>query len=103
MAASKQIARPIAWASSVEWRKNQLLSAAQYDNCLPKNRADFDMPLYGQAAIDAAVAAERKRCAKICEIIGSKMTESCIGAYQGSWPDQVGYACAKAILAPTKD
>ena len=59
--------RPRAWASSVEWRTNQLLSAAQYGHCLPKNRADFDVPLYDQTAIDAAVAAERERCAAICD------------------------------------
>ena len=60
--------RPRAWASSAEWRGNQLLSAAQYDNCLLKNRADFDVPLYDQTVIDAAVAAERERCAKLCDV-----------------------------------
>jgi hypothetical protein len=37
---------PVAYASSVDWRKNQLMSKAQFDNCLPKNRMDFDVPLY---------------------------------------------------------
>jgi len=37
---------PVAYASSVDWRKNHLMSKAQYDNCLPKNRVDFDVPLY---------------------------------------------------------
>jgi hypothetical protein len=43
---------PIAWASSVGWRANQLMSAEQYRQCLPKNRADFDVPLYGPEALD---------------------------------------------------
>ena len=42
---------PIAWASSVGWRANQLMSAEQYRQCLPKNRADFDVPLYGPEAL----------------------------------------------------
>jgi hypothetical protein len=37
---------PVAWASSSEMRRNQLLSAAQYKNALPKNVVDFDIPLY---------------------------------------------------------
>ena len=28
-------------------------------------------PLYDQAALDAAVAAERERCAKVCESLGT--------------------------------
>ena len=48
--ALKQMAQPeqepVAYASSVDWRKNHLMSKAQYDNCLPKNRVDFDVPLY---------------------------------------------------------
>ena len=43
---------PVAWASSVGWRANQLMSAEQYRQCLPKNRADFDVPLYGPDALD---------------------------------------------------
>lgn len=43
---------PIAWTSSVGWRANQLMSAEQYRQCLPKNRADFDVPLYGPEALD---------------------------------------------------
>lgn len=37
---------PVAYASSKEWRRNQLMSAAQYKSCLEKNRVDFDIPLY---------------------------------------------------------
>ena len=37
---------PVAWASSLPHRANQLMSAAQYNSCLPKNRSDFDVPLY---------------------------------------------------------
>jgi len=36
----------MAYASSQEWRRNHVMSKAQYDNCLPKNRVDFDVPLY---------------------------------------------------------
>jgi hypothetical protein len=39
-----------AWASSKPYRLNHLMSAAQYTNALPKNRVDFDIPLYGPAA-----------------------------------------------------
>ena len=40
------LAEPVAWMSSVEWRKNQLMSSAQYDSCASKNKVDFDIPLY---------------------------------------------------------
>jgi hypothetical protein len=43
-------ASPIAYASSKPERINQLLSAAQYRSCLPKNRADFDIPLYASGS-----------------------------------------------------
>ncbi len=35
----------IAYASSSEYRKNQLVSAAQYKSALPKNVVEFDVPL----------------------------------------------------------
>lgn len=35
----------IAYASSKDYRKNHLMSAAQYKSALPKNRVDFDIPL----------------------------------------------------------
>ena len=35
----------IAYASSKDCRKNHLMSAAQYESALPKNRVDFDIPL----------------------------------------------------------
>ncbi|OIN06137.1 hypothetical protein BFS86_19735 [Shewanella algae] len=38
----------VAYASSSEFRKNQLISAAQYNSALPKNRIEFDIPLYAQ-------------------------------------------------------
>jgi uncharacterized Zn finger protein (UPF0148 family) len=41
-------AEPVAYASSNPARINQLLSARQYQSCLPKNRVDFDIPLYAQ-------------------------------------------------------
>lgn len=43
---------PLAWASSIGWRANQLMSAEQYRQCLTKNRADFDVPLYGPDALE---------------------------------------------------
>jgi hypothetical protein len=49
--------RPTAWK-----RRGDTLKGASYGQI----NAD-DEPLYDQAAIDAAVAAERERCAKICE------------------------------------
>lgn len=44
---------PVAWASSKEWRKNQLMSAAQYNSALPKNRTDFDIPLFAALRSDS--------------------------------------------------
>ena len=37
---------PVAWMSSIEWRKNHLMSKAQYESCASKNKVDFDIPLY---------------------------------------------------------
>ena len=54
-------------------------------------------PLYDQAALDAAVQAERKRCVKICDAVTVKMSAECPSAVNGWWPDQVGYACIQAI------
>lgn len=48
---------PIAYASSKDWRKNHLMSAAQYKSALSKNIADFDIALY---AIPMAVTEEMK-------------------------------------------
>lgn len=61
----ERVARPLVWA-----RKDQLqhastrggLMCAMYPNT--DRRADLQ-PLYDQAALDAAVAAERERCAKL--------------------------------------
>ena len=47
----------IAYASSVDWRKNHLCSAAQYRSALEKNRADFDIPLVAKADYDRLVEA----------------------------------------------
>lgn len=46
-----------AWASSKPYRLNHLMSAAQYSNALPKNRVDFDIPLYGPAAPSLSTSA----------------------------------------------
>ena len=50
-----------------------------------------------QNLIDAAVAAERERCAKLCDTVSAKMASACPGAVKGWWPDQVGYQCMLAI------
>ena len=57
---------PIAYASSKEWRKNHLMSAAQHKSALSKNVVDFDIPLYAHpsAALSvpaAAVVGETER------------------------------------------
>lgn len=52
-------AEPIAYASSKPERINQLLSARQYRSCLPKNRADFDIPLYASGARPDAASLKR--------------------------------------------
>jgi hypothetical protein len=39
-------AEPVAWACSDPTRLNHLMSAAQYKSALPKNRTQFDVPLY---------------------------------------------------------
>ena len=44
-------------------------------------------PLYDQAAIDAAVAAERERCAKVCDAI----------AYEWRGANSQSVQCANAI------
>ena len=46
--------------------------------------------LYTQADLDAAVAAERERCAKLCDAIGDG---------EEGWTTSVGAACAAAIRA----
>lgn len=51
---------PVAYASSKDYRKNHLMSAAQYRNALPKNRVDFDVPLYALAPDTAARREERE-------------------------------------------
>ena len=50
-------AEPVAYASSKEWRKNHLMSAAQYKSALSKNIVDFDIPLYAAADFDRVIAA----------------------------------------------
>ena len=67
---------PIAWASSVGWRANQLMSAEQYRQCLPKNRTDFDVPLYGPDALVNAAAAERERLAQLFDMPATRHGEA---------------------------
>ena len=62
--------KPRAWESSVSWRVNQLLSAAQYDNCLPKTRVDFDVPLFDQSTIDAAERDTRYMIENLSMLLG---------------------------------
>ena len=53
--------RPCAWTAR-SWLANR--SGGHF---VPERRHAFDVPLYDQAALDAAVAAERERCAKVCD------------------------------------
>ena len=49
----------------------------------------------------AAAAAERERCAMVCEDQAqTDHNQACPRAVDGWWPDQVTYACALAIRAP---
>jgi hypothetical protein len=43
-------------------------------NLEAEHRMKVNDPLYGQAELDAAVAAERERCASICDGIGATYT-----------------------------
>ena len=52
----KPLQKTVAWASSSAYRKNQLMSAAQYQSCAEKNRVEFDIPLVTRSAFDAAQA-----------------------------------------------
>jgi hypothetical protein len=42
----------IAYASTSEFRKNHLMSAAQYKNALSKNVVEFDIPLVAKSDLD---------------------------------------------------
>ena len=57
----------IAYASSKEGRANCVISKAQYDNALPKNRTEYDVPLAiaGQLGVDSQLAAARALLAGI--------------------------------------
>lgn len=52
--------------------------------------------LYDQAALDAAVAAERERCAAICEAISDATGASSLGAVRRAGVN-VARACASII------
>lgn len=56
-------AEPVAYASSKEWRKNHLMSAAQYKSALSKNIVDFDIPLYAHPPTAQGTVAEEMRVA----------------------------------------
>lgn len=60
--------RPCAWTAR-SWLANR--SGGHF---VPERRHAFDVPLYDQAALDAAVAAERERCAKLCDALAKAMT-----------------------------
>ena len=53
------VVEPVAYASSKEWRKNHLMSAAQYKSALPKNVVDFDIPLYATLPNEALERSEQ--------------------------------------------
>ena len=50
-----ELPEAVAYQSSLEWRLNHLMSRRQYDSCLPKNRVDFDVPLYTADQLTQAV------------------------------------------------
>lgn len=56
-------AEPVAYASSKEWRKNHLMSAAQYKSALSKNIVDFDIPLYAHPPTAQGTVTEEMRVA----------------------------------------
>ena len=62
--------KPVAYASSKDYRKNHLTSAAQYASALEKNRVDFDIPLVPESALKAAI--------KEIERLGKEWQESLI-------------------------
>lgn len=69
--------KPVAWASSHAWRKNQLMSTAQYDNCLEKNRVDFDIPLVPRSDLEAALSeAAEWRASAMQYISGCNLLEN---------------------------
>ena len=80
---------PIAWASSVGWRANQLMSAEQYRQCLPKNRTDFDVPLYGpDALVNAARTGMRIALSGASGLVGRWIARPARGA---SWRPSVRF------------
>ena len=66
-----ELPEAVAYKSSLEWRLNHLMSRRQYDSCLPKNRVDFDVPLYTAdqltKAVQEATARALEAAAKECE------------------------------------
>jgi hypothetical protein len=61
--------KPRAWA----W-KDEPSGQEVYSGWEMPRPVDDSVPLYDQAAIDAAVAAERERCAKLCEQVSAEGT-----------------------------
>ena len=68
-----ELPEAVAYQSSLEWRLNHLMSRRQYDSCLPKNRVDFDVPLYTAdqltKATQEATARALEAAARVCESV----------------------------------
>lgn len=54
----------IAYASSKDGMANRVISVAQFDNALPKNRTEYDVPL-GRVDQSKELAAARARIAQL--------------------------------------
>jgi hypothetical protein len=62
---------PVAW----RWGQKLLYGRLHWTYTKRKTR-DTSEPLFDQSAIDEAVAAERERCAKVCEGLEEYFTDS---------------------------
>lgn len=51
----------------VAWTARSWLASKSGGHFVQDRRQSFDVPLYDQSAIDAAVAAERERCVRVLE------------------------------------
>ena len=73
--------RPVLWAT---WLDDDAGLMTEADKAARKLGSDgFDVPLYDQSALDAAVTAERERCAKIVDIPPGIEAWEVIGGEEG--------------------
>jgi hypothetical protein len=75
--------RPAAWLHKAENGNIVCWTSAHEESLRLAREVGFDLkPLYDQATIDAAVAAERWRCANLCkELQGKRLSGGGPGAY----------------------